>query len=476
KFGVEGTTVQDVVIGQNNINTTGSKYLIMGYDTTGNYASIMALEQSVAYRPLVLQRDGGNVGIGTVNPLSKLTVAGLASSTGTALVIDANGNIYKDSSSIRFKENLAPLESDFSKILTLTPYSFNFKETGASDIGYIAEDVVAAGLTDLVIYDNEGKPSSIKYNRIPLYTLELLKNQQTEIKTLSTTLENLTKETPFSKESPLTGTESSLSAENLTISGGSAQISETREILTDPTREINLIKTRLNVVETALGIGGTNPDVAATLVVANENELAGTSPAATPDWRDWIAQLQEIITTSTDNIAVDQNLILYKDLNVLGKTTVDELAVTGKMSVGLLAINGLDVAGVTLKTLAGDLNLQGLVKITKEGNVVIDTGVIIANSNVRDYTILPAGVTELKVQNSNLKTTSQNPQCETMQISGKTATAECAINWTVSPTVINTTPSYETTVWVENITNEGFTIKLGAASTEEQKVYWIAVW
>jgi len=33
-----------------------------------------------------------------------------------------------------------------------------------------------------------------------------------------------------------------------------------------------------------------------------------------------------------------------------------------------------------------------------------------------------------------------------------------------------------TTVWVEDITTDGFTIKVGTKSTSNQKLYWMAIW
>ena len=47
--------------------------LIFGYHSSG-YGRIQAVEQSVGYKPLVLNLNGGNVGIGTDNPQSKLHV------------------------------------------------------------------------------------------------------------------------------------------------------------------------------------------------------------------------------------------------------------------------------------------------------------------------------------------------------------------------------------------------------------------
>ncbi|MFH1565705.1 MAG: tail fiber domain-containing protein, partial [bacterium] len=460
---------------------------------------------------MVIDRTG-NVGIGTTNPLSKLSVAGLGSSTGTALVIDANGNIYKDSSSIRFKENLKPLDSDFSKILALTPYSFNFKETGASDIGYMAEDVAAAGLTDLVLYDSEGRPSSIKYSRMPLYAFEILKSQQLKLTELENNLSKLGLNPSQIFDASDIELNTPLPSENLTISEGSAEIPRIREILTPLNRDMEILNSRLSVLETYLGIGNTgsiqigntNPDGSLEIIDSTDSTLQTNSTVS-----EFVNSLKEIISVSTDNIAIDQNLILYKDLNVLGKTTVNDLAVTGDVTVGLLTIDGLcstgtslveteklqgedsdsglgslgldtcKSTGVSLKTLAGDLSLQGLVRITKEGNVVLETGVLAGNSSFRDNITVPAGKGTIFVK--------RGIPCPNIENNPELALSEYNINqemcvsnentkWTTPPVTVNTTPDYNTNVWVENITNEGFTIKLGTPSEIEQKVYWIAVW
>ena len=45
-----------------------AKQLRIGFNTTGNYGVLQAIEQGVGVRPLVLQESGGNVGIGTTTP------------------------------------------------------------------------------------------------------------------------------------------------------------------------------------------------------------------------------------------------------------------------------------------------------------------------------------------------------------------------------------------------------------------------
>jgi hypothetical protein len=48
----------------------------IGFDTTNNYGYVQSIEAGVSTRPFVLQPFGGNVGIGTSSPVSKLDVIG----------------------------------------------------------------------------------------------------------------------------------------------------------------------------------------------------------------------------------------------------------------------------------------------------------------------------------------------------------------------------------------------------------------
>jgi hypothetical protein len=100
------------------------------------------------------------------------------------LTVDQNGNITPQTSSLRFKENVEALNEDFQKILALEPKSFTYKETGVRGIGYAAEEVDELELNNLVGYDAEGKPLTVNYKFIPVYLLEVLKEQQKVIKEL----------------------------------------------------------------------------------------------------------------------------------------------------------------------------------------------------------------------------------------------------------------------------------------------------
>jgi hypothetical protein len=139
---------------------------------------------------------GGNVGIGHTGPTEKLDVNGTArlrsmsTGTGTDVVVDANGVLLKKSSSIRYKQNIRKLDSNPDQILQLNPVRFDWKTTGEADIGLIAEEVEKA-VPDLVIYDKEGKPDAVKYDKMTVYLLQVVKAQQEQIDVLKAKLEKL---------------------------------------------------------------------------------------------------------------------------------------------------------------------------------------------------------------------------------------------------------------------------------------------
>lgn len=100
------------------------------------------------------------------------------------LEIDGDGQINVENSSKRYKEDIEPLDEDFSRIMQVQPKSFRFKESGRKGIGYIAEDLDELGLDKLVRYNKKGQPESISYDKISLYLLEVVKHQQAEIEKL----------------------------------------------------------------------------------------------------------------------------------------------------------------------------------------------------------------------------------------------------------------------------------------------------
>ena len=172
------------------VASAGSAGAVLGAaDITVNSQGSGAVR--INYDPTNLAGTGGLVVYnGGTNPIfsvvgnggtTTMTINGLPAGAGTNLVIDANGRVYMANSSERYKENVQPLVDDFSKVLGLQPKTYNYTATGQKDIGYIAEELDMAGLKDLVNYDSQGRPDSIKYDKLSLYIIEMLKRQQTSI-------------------------------------------------------------------------------------------------------------------------------------------------------------------------------------------------------------------------------------------------------------------------------------------------------
>jgi hypothetical protein len=127
------------------------------------------------------------LGIGTVSPSAALQIggtgtvriAGATSGTGTAAIIDANGDIRPLTSSIMFKKNVVRLNFDTELIELLRPVEYDYKESGEHDFGLIAEEV--ADIYPLMVnYDKSKKPYSVKYQQLSVLLLK--KIQEIELR------------------------------------------------------------------------------------------------------------------------------------------------------------------------------------------------------------------------------------------------------------------------------------------------------
>ena len=103
---------------------------------------------------------------------------------GTAVVIDANGQLGTISSSARYKEDIEPMADASARLMQLRPVTFRYKEANAAgekpiQYGLIAEEV-AKVFPDLVVYDRNGQVETVAYHLLtPLLLNELQKERQT---------------------------------------------------------------------------------------------------------------------------------------------------------------------------------------------------------------------------------------------------------------------------------------------------------
>jgi len=104
-----------------------------------------------------------------------------ANSDAIPVLIDSASQLGTMSSSRRFKTDIRPIEKASESILALKPVSFRYKvhKNATPQFGLIAEDVAQVN-PDLVIYDADGKPYTVRYDQINAMLLnEFLKEHRT---------------------------------------------------------------------------------------------------------------------------------------------------------------------------------------------------------------------------------------------------------------------------------------------------------
>jgi hypothetical protein len=133
------------------------------------------------------------------------------------VVIDSNFQLGTVSSSARFKTDIKPIDKTSECLLALKPVSFRYKvhKDTTPQFGLIAEEVAEVN-PDLVIYDRDGKPYTVRYDAVNAMLLnEFLKEhrkmeeqdatiagQQKQIDALTAAVQKVSAQLEASKATP----------------------------------------------------------------------------------------------------------------------------------------------------------------------------------------------------------------------------------------------------------------------------------
>jgi hypothetical protein len=104
----------------------------------------------------------------------------------------ADGGVGYQASSLRFKENVANLDFDTDTFLSLDARTFDWKDSGRNDIGFIAEEVAAFD-ERLAVADGQGGYISMHYDKMTVYLFKVVKDLHAKVADLEAkinTLEN----------------------------------------------------------------------------------------------------------------------------------------------------------------------------------------------------------------------------------------------------------------------------------------------
>ncbi len=165
--GSDNTAVGTVALSH---NTSGSGNIALGVsagdqiNTASNVICIGAVGENVS--------NGCYIG----------NIFGATSSSGIAVLINANGKLGTTTSSRRFKTEIKPMDHTSEALFALKPVSFHYNKeidpAGTSQFGLVAEDVEKVN-PDLIVRDKEGKPYSVRYDQVNAMLLnEFLKEHR----------------------------------------------------------------------------------------------------------------------------------------------------------------------------------------------------------------------------------------------------------------------------------------------------------
>ena len=173
-------------------SNTGNHVLDFGVSSSSTYSWMQARDRTAygTFYNLLLNPNGGNVGIGTTAPTTKLYVNG-----------DITANSIAGTSDIRFKTNIRPVVNALDKVKALRGVYFNWnqkafpeKEFGAqNELGFIAQEVEKI-VPEIVSKDNTADAyRSVKYDKLVALLVEAIKEQQKQIDSLKIKVNKLSR-------------------------------------------------------------------------------------------------------------------------------------------------------------------------------------------------------------------------------------------------------------------------------------------
>ena len=118
-------------------------------------------------------------------------ISGVTVPTGVPVIVDADGHLGTTTSSVRFKEDIKPMDKASEAILALKPVTFRYKREldskGIPQFGLVAEDVEKVNPA-LVARDAEGKAFTVRYEAVNAMLLNEFLKEHCKVEELEATV------------------------------------------------------------------------------------------------------------------------------------------------------------------------------------------------------------------------------------------------------------------------------------------------
>jgi hypothetical protein len=160
--------------------TSGAKNTVLG-----NYNGDQGgLDIRTASNHIVLSDGDGNprLFLQADGSLRCLGVYNNAAAASNAVNVDASGNVYRSTSALKYKTNVRDLEDIDINLFRAVRYNSNcaIDNPDQDHFGVIADEVDAAGITELVNYGADGEVEGFQYERLTVVLLKAIQELKAE--------------------------------------------------------------------------------------------------------------------------------------------------------------------------------------------------------------------------------------------------------------------------------------------------------
>ena len=175
--------------GINGSSTSGQSYgLIITAGSTSADSSFYVQEKTGTTKYFQVRGDGWLISASTYNNTS-----GTSANVG----IDSAGNIFRATSSIKYKKDIKPYDKGLDTVLLMNPIyykSISDFDGNKQFAGFIAEEIQELGLKEFVQYNDENnEPEGLNYGNITALLVKAIQEQQAQIQNLQEQINILAK-------------------------------------------------------------------------------------------------------------------------------------------------------------------------------------------------------------------------------------------------------------------------------------------
>lgn len=171
---------------------SGNENLLLGYEAGRNYTS--SESDNIMLANYGTAGESGRIRIGTSGTHTACNIQGIAgvtvSSSSAVLINTSNGQLGTIVSARKYKKDINPIGKSSMNLLDLEPVQFKYIDDESDELHYglIADDV-ANLYADLVVFNENHEPETVKYHELPALLLNELKRAMRRIDELERRLD-----------------------------------------------------------------------------------------------------------------------------------------------------------------------------------------------------------------------------------------------------------------------------------------------